>query len=202
MIETVLSSYRSVIALNQEAIKKVPIRKKVPVIAADGAARWIDADYVVGDGDSFKGDHLILMPDQNQTDFEKCIAFARENDYLPSLIIGMNGGEIDHVFGNMQVFLKYGEKGSLFFLDWYPGGGCKIGIGLEKGIFRTRVKPGAIVSLFSFSFCVISTQGLVWELRGERLIPNGCLAVRNRAKVSTIEFHISEGKALAVIDVS
>lgn len=200
MIHTLLSSYRSVIALNSKEIQTIPIRSGVPVIAADGAACWIKADYVVGDGDSFKGRNLILMPDQNQTDFEKCITFATKNRYLPALIIGMNGGEIDHVFGNMQVFLKYVNKGSLFFLDG-SAGQFKIGIGLEKGTFRTQIRPEATVSLFSFGLCELTTEGLVWELTNERLVPNGLLALRNRAKGNSMTFHVSKGKALAVLDV-
>jgi|JI102314A2RNA_FD_contig_31_8180446_length_540_multi_7_in_0_out_0_1 thiamine pyrophosphokinase len=130
MIEALLSSYKSVIVLDGDISKTFPeLRLNVVVIAADGAGSRVNADYIVGDGDSLDErftSRLVLNPDQNTTDFEKCIEFAKSKDLLPALVIGMGGGEIDHVLGNAQVLLKHAEKCSLFFLDAFSKG-LKIG---------------------------------------------------------------------------
>lgn len=200
MIETLLSSYKSVIALDSKEAAKVKIREGIPIIAADGAANWIDADYIVGDGDSFESDKLIRIYDQDRTDFEKCIGFAKEKDLLPALVIGVSGGEIDHIMGNIQILLKHAEKSSLFFLDPYSNG-LKIGIPLEKGTFQIQMKPEATVSILPFGSCTLSTKGLEWELTDQVLTPDGLLAIRNRAKSKEAEFHVTQGKILVIIDL-
>lgn len=81
--------------------------------------------YIVGDGDSYTQQQghgqakMIAHEDQNFTDFEKCIAFARDVNLLPALVLGMSGGEIDHVLGNMQALVKHGQGKDLYFLDTY-----------------------------------------------------------------------------------
>lgn len=202
MIRKLLSSYRSVIALNSSGIEELLrlIEKKVPIIAADGAGNRINADYVVGDGDSFKGDGFVQIVDQETTDFEKCIGFAKDKDLLPSLVVGVNGGEIDHVLGNVQALLKHGKDISLFCLDRHEKG-CKIGIPLSEGMFRTKVCVGATVSILPFGSCKLSTKGLVWDLTEETLILDGLLAVRNRAEKEMIELKILQGRAFLTVDL-
>lgn len=200
MIELLLSTYRSVIALDCKEAIRVKLREGIPIIAADGAARWIQADYIVGDGDSHDNEKLIRISDQDTTDFEKCIGFAKEKDLLPALVVGVSGGEIDHILGNVQVLLKHARGQSLFFLDPYPEG-LKIGIPIEKGTFQTIVKDEATVSILPFGSCTLSTQGLVWELKDQILTPEGLLAIRNRAREKEITFHVAEGKALVIIDL-
>lgn len=204
MIEELLSAYKSVIVLDGEVSKLLPqVREEVTMIAADGAGSRVDADYIVGDGDSLDSvlkKRLVYNPDQNTTDFEKCIAFAKEKQLLPALVIGMGGGEIDHVLGNAQVLLKHAENLSLFFLDAFSEG-LKIGIPLEEGTWRTRVKPKTNVSLLPFGSCTVSTEGLAWELKDQVLTPEGLLAIRNYAKGEEIMFHLTAGKALVIIDL-
>lgn len=200
MINRLLFEYRSVIMLDCKKTVDVELRKEVPVIAADGAARWVNADYIVGDGDSIESPKLIRIPDQDTTDFEKCIAFARERELLPSLVLGMSGGEFDHVLGNVQALLRHSQGQNLFFLDPYPGG-LKIGIPLENGEFQTEVKPNATVSLIPFGSCTLTTEGLVWEIQKQTFTLDGPLSVRNRAKGNRIRFDVKEGKALLIFDL-
>ncbi|MCP5506054.1 MAG: thiamine diphosphokinase [Chlamydiales bacterium] len=200
MIGSLLSGYQSVIALNCKKIIDVELRTGVPVIAADGAARWIEADYIVGDGDSTESSRLIRIPDQDTTDFEKCIAFAKERELLPSLVIGMSGGEFDHILGNVQALLKHSERQNLFFLDPYPEG-LKVGIPLEKGEFQTEVEPGATVSLIPFGSCTLSSEGLEWEIHNQTFRLDGPMAIRNRAKGKRIRVDVSKGKALLIVEI-
>lgn len=200
MISRLLFGYRSVIALNCNKTIDVELREGIPVIAADGAARWIEADYIVGDGDSIESSKLIRIPDQDTTDFEKCIAFAKERELLPSLVVGMSGGEFDHILGNVQALLRHSEQQTLFFLDPYPEG-LKIGIPLEKGEFQMEVKQSTTVSIIPFESCTLSTEGLVWEIHEQTFRFDGPMAVRNQAKGERIRFDIMQGKALVIIDI-
>lgn len=208
MIENLLSSYRSAIVLdskelNTQILKQ--IRRDVPIIAADGAARWVHADYVVGDLDSLsislnENVEVFCLSDQETTDFEKCMRFVEEKNLLPSLVIGISGGEIDHVLGNIQVLLKQTKDLSFFFLDDYQKG-LKIGLPLSKGLYHIEVKPNAIVSILPCYSCTLTTCGLFWELENQVITPNGLLATRNRAIKDNVEFNITDGKALIIIDI-
>ncbi|QVL56886.1 MAG: thiamine diphosphokinase [Simkaniaceae bacterium] len=208
MIENLLSSYLSVIVLDSKALSKQilqKMRKDVPIIAADGAARWLQSDYIIGDIDSLSvsssnGAQVICVSEQETTDFEKCMRFAEERNLLPSLVLGISGGEIDHVLGNIQALLKHAKNHSFFFLDDYQEG-VKIGLPLTKGNYRAQVKPNATISILPFYLCTLTTKGLFWELENQALTPDGLNATRNRAIQDTVEFHIIEGKALVIIDI-
>ncbi|QVL56027.1 MAG: thiamine diphosphokinase [Simkaniaceae bacterium] len=217
MIEEVIASHRSVICLDGgEFSEKVLtfINDSAVVIAADGAANWmgergLKPQYIVGDGDSVSSGQAcsdaeeIYNADQDTTDFEKCIQFVQERKLLPTLVLGFNGGEVDHVLGNAQVLLKHSEGVSLFFIDSYNKRGCagiKIGLPLSEGSYRMTVQVDATVSILPFCLCRMTSKGLVWELTDQILTQNGLLAIRNRAAKEEIEFKICKGKALVVID--
>ena len=218
MIEKIFSSYRSVIFLDGEVHKSILpwINETAVVFAADGAANWmkqlkIEPDYIVGDGDSFslrKGiskAEVFQIADQESTDFEKCINFAKSRELLPSLVLGVNGGEIDHILGNIQTLLKYSRNLSLFFLDTYVKNkkrGMKIGLPLSRGMFRLKVKKGATISMFPFCSACITTHGLIWDLNHQILTFNRRTSLRNRAAKEEVELYIETGKILVTIDLS
>ena len=113
LIEEIIASHRSVICLDGgEFNEKVLafVKNSAVVIAADGAANWmgekgLKPQYIVGDGDSLSseegrsGAEEIYSTDQDTTDFEKCIQFAREREVLPTLVLGFNGGRNRSCFG-------------------------------------------------------------------------------------------------------
>lgn len=217
LIGEIIASHRSVICLDSgEFDKKVLdfVKASAVVIAADGAANWmgekgLKPQYIVGDGDSVSLTHPhpnaeeIYSADQNTTDFEKCIQFAQEKRLLPSLILGFNGGEIDHVLGNVQSLLKKSEGVSLFFVDsYYKRGstGIKIGLPLSKGSYRMAIQINATVSILPFCFCQITSKGLIWELTDQTLTQDGLLSIRNRASKKEVELQVKEGKALVIVD--
>ena len=122
---------------------------------------------------------------------------------LPSLVLGVNGGEIDHILGNIQILLKYSSNLSLFFLDTYVKNekrGLKIGLPLGKGVFRLKVKKGAIISIFPFCSACVTTHGLVWDLNHQTLTFNKGASLRNCAAKDELELYIETGKVLVVID--
>ena len=217
LIEEIIASHRSVICLdggdfNEEVLTFV--NDSAVVIAADGAANWmggkgLNPQYIVGDGDSVSSEEgcfgavEIYSADQDTTDFEKCIQFAQERELFPTLVLGFNGGEIDHVLGNAQVLLKHSEGVSLFFIDSYNKrdcGGIKIGLPLSKGSYRMTVQMDATISILPYCSCRMTSKGLVWELTDQVLTQDGLLAIRNRAAKEEIEFKVCEGKALVIVD--
>lgn len=208
MIEKLLSSYRSVLFLNgkkpsHQLLEK--IQGTIPIIAADGAAEWCAADYVVGDLDSlstaYKGSaEMIHISDQYSTDFEKAMDFVKKRDLLPCLVVGISGGEIDHFLGNIQALVKHTENHSFFFLDEYEKG-LKIGIPLSKGKYPIKMNIGTTVSIIPHCICTLTTKGLFWELKNQQINPDGLLTIRNRSTKEWVEFNLTEGKALIVIDI-
>ncbi|MEM8727919.1 MAG: thiamine diphosphokinase [Chlamydiota bacterium] len=208
MIERLLTSYRSALLLNGKHLGHRllgKIRDDAPVIAADGAAKWHSADYIVGDLDSFsvadQGQaEVIPISDQDRTDCEKGMVFAKEKKLLPCLILGLSGGEIDHFLGNIQALLKHANSYEFFFLDEYEKG-VKIGIPLSEGKYPIETEVGATVSVFPHRTCKLTTNGLFWELKEESIDLDGPLTVRNRSTKGSVEFNMIEGKALIVIDI-
>ncbi|WP_194848560.1 thiamine diphosphokinase [Candidatus Neptunochlamydia vexilliferae] len=210
MIEKLLKNYRSIIFLDGESLGPwvIPwINQEATLIVADGAAHRLEKlgvqpNYIVGDGDSYLPyESYIKVDDQNTTDFEKCIAFAKEKEILPSLVLGVSGGEIDHVLGNAQVLLKHAEGFSLFFLDPHAEG-IKIGLPVSKQPLRSKVPKGTTLSVIPFGPARITSKGLAWEFQNQVLDLDGVLGMRNRTKSEEIEIRVEEGKALIIIEVT
>lgn len=208
MIEKLLSSYRSALILNgnkpsNQMLKK--IRENIPIIATDGAAEWCSADYIIGDMDSLPlstplKSKIIHISDQYTTDFEKGMNFAKERGFLPCLVLGVSGGEIDHFLGNIQTLLKHTENHSFFFLDEHEKG-LKIGIPLSRGKYHIKMKVDATVSILPHCMCTLTTKGLFWELKEKLITPDGPLTIRNRSTKELVEFDITNGKSLIIIDI-
>jgi thiamine pyrophosphokinase len=232
MIKKFLKSYKSIIFLNGtlpsfEFLKKLKLN--VLKIAADGAydkmsSQNIIPDIVIGDRDSSimpwkeNGSSIkyIYEKDQNSTDFEKCIKFAKSSNLCPSLVLGINGGEIDHILANAKTFLKYSQKNkaeNLFFLDTYflnskenslKKYGVKFGMVLNnsksKYIFNDLF-PNELISFIGNNF-TISTKGLRWELLNQRFSNNSSLPIRNENLSKTVEIEVHKGKVLAIFDIT
>jgi thiamine pyrophosphokinase len=217
----IINKHKSIIFLNGTGPNKKLLQllnTSTPIIAADGAANKIRAlqlkpTYIVGDGDSYNAHaknsspQIITDQDQNSTDFEKCILFAQKNNLFPSLILGINGGEIDHTIGNMQAFLKHAQNFNLYFLDTYSKPpskkmGIKIGIPLTNKKLALELEPQSTISVISFHNAIIQSSGLSWELNKFKLCIDNILGVRNINIQNCVKFEVIEGKVLLIIDIS
>jgi len=217
-MKNIINSHKSIIFINGNFLEKKIlnlINTKVPLIAADGACKKLyklnlTPTYVVGDADSYnkklnKKIINIKISNQDSTDFEKCISFAKKNNLLPSLVLGMNGGEIDHILGNAQVMLKYCNNFSLYFLDSYKINkktGIKLGIPLNKEKLKIKIKTKSVISIIFFQNTTITTKGLKWELKNKMLHMDDILALRNINISKNVEIEIKKGKALLIFDIS
>jgi thiamine pyrophosphokinase len=190
--------FRSVINLN------------IPVIAADGAATklmniGVDPTFIIGDMDSFFGKanddtEIIVVEDQNYTDFEKAIMFVKERNLEPCLILGMNGGEIDHILNNIATFVRYSTDVDMWFYDILDLGRAKIGRASSR--FEYDVNKGSTISLFSFDHGQIVTEGMVWEIDSQPFHIMQKSAARNCAKSEKITISTSGDKVLTIIEAN
>ncbi|MDR2598266.1 MAG: thiamine diphosphokinase [Holosporales bacterium] len=176
MIVRILASvgtYRSILCLdgNLRNLEGIVGKLGLPLIAADGAANQVIAlglnpDLIIGDLDSVNSDLLIRfnyleLADQDTSDFQKALVYLSENALLPSIILGISGGNIDHIINNTNIFLSYDDN---IFID-----GDIIGMKITgKRIFR-QIPINTKLSIFGIPECNVTTSGLKWELKSADL---------------------------------
>ncbi|MCB9229209.1 MAG: thiamine diphosphokinase [Deltaproteobacteria bacterium] len=183
------------------------------VFAADGAFHkairyGIEPQYVVGDLDSVSGavrtknTEFIRINDQNQTDFEKILAFARRTQPGRISIYGISGGEMDHALGNLHSLIKHHQRdGEICFYAMQQGSSKSGFVVREQMDFRTFV--GAKVSIFPFPQARVTTQGLTYALSRTKINQtSGVLAMRNIAKSTLVEIRVESGIVLVTTDMS
>lgn len=206
--KTVINSHKSIIFLNGELPSDAfldLINTDVPLIACDGAANRMSLEptYTIGDFDSISAQlekvNVIEAADQNYTDFEKCLSFVKEEKLAPVLILGVNGGEVDHIIGNAQVMAKHGADVPCYFLDSYANG-IKLGLPLVEHLsFNAQV--GATISIIPFETTCLTTKGLKWELCNDVLCCKGTLGLRNEAAFEQIDIDVKFGHGVIIIDL-
>ncbi len=179
----------------------------VPVIAADGAANGlynigIIPDFIVGDLDSISdrlefwqslSTDITFIDDQNSTDFEKSLDFALEHGWANVLVVGIQGGDLDHTLHNWSIVIRYGRRMNLCIFDT-----GKISIPVYEAVeFEAQI--GDIVSLIPQPKAELTTRGLQWDLNGEVLELGVREGARNRVVTKHVEIGLSEGAILLVI---
>ncbi|MCS7302856.1 MAG: thiamine diphosphokinase [Bacteroidota bacterium] len=179
------------------------------VIAADGSAwqlleRGIVPHVIIGDLDSlhsipnaaaaFRGSHIVHLSDQDSTDFEKALRFGIEHGVGEFIVVGMNGGELEHTLNNWSIFLRYSQQLPLEVFD-----AGRIGRAVNSSLVL-RTTPGEIISLIPQPRARLTTRGLVWELSDEILELGTREGARNQAYGDRIEIYIHEGSVLVFFD--
>lgn len=192
--------YRSILCLNGDLPGKNFFDKKLPIIAADGAflklrAMNIRPQMVIGDFDSV--DQALLKdfphqynPDQSSSDFQKCLVYMQTENLLPAIIVGINGGFIDHVLHNINIFT---ETESIFFAP--PIVGFTI-MSPRKQCIKTSI--GSKISLMGLPSAKIETQGLKWELDNVDLHFPGKNSCFNRANQASVVITVHSGCLLVL----
>ena len=177
-----------------------------PIIAADGAAntlilQGIIPSVIIGDLDSFTPS---LLPDSCNTtiikeinqeinDFEKSLIFALKNNFNSILIVGFQGGDLEHTLNNVSVLWKlFSRFSSIIIADLHN----RIGIPFDKSFIFSSGKIGEIVSLIPSHSALISTKGLTWNLQKEVLELSIKEGARNSVSDFFPEIHIHSGRLL------
>ncbi len=179
----------------------------IPLIAADGAANKLsqigaEADYIVGDLDSFRpddlpagaGSQIIRMADQESNDFEKALNFAASKNYGNILVLGIHGGDLEHTLNNWSVFSRYSKRLELCLLDKN-----RYAFSARRS-FSLETRPGETISLIPQPKATATTKNLQWKLDRERLEMGRREGARNKALGAEIEIHIHEGELLVFFD--
>jgi thiamine pyrophosphokinase len=164
------------------------------VLCTDGSAREavlraVVPHVIIGDMDSLTqteqekmvslGAEIITEADQDSNDFEKALRYllARKIDRL--VIVGISGGNIDHILTNFSVLAKYADR----FRDIRLVQSATSGIILtsQKGLLSFVPSQPTIYSLIPLPTADgIITEGLKYELA------NGSLAFGSRDGLSNI----------------
>ena len=205
--------FKSILCLNGNLPKKSFFKsyESLPIIAADGAANYLynlglRPSYIVGDLDSFKVEshncsdvEIVQYKNQNYCDFEKSLLVIKKNNLFPTLVVGVFGGEADHVINNLNCLVKYSNKCSMVFYDESNLRKPKWGTPTSSSLaFNTQ--KGAVISIFPYPRAVISSKGLVWELQNQELLQNVKSSIRNRANSLRVDIKIHSGKVIIIME--
>jgi thiamine pyrophosphokinase len=199
-IASQLGEYKSLICLNGDLPDQNFFSQiNLPVIAVDGAANHlhtinITPELIIGDLDSINNELFanvkrIHKPDQNYfSDFEKTIFELEKSNLLPTIILGINGGFLDHILNNIGIFIR---TNSIFFAS------NQIGLIIQNTL-EIEVPRNTKLSLFGAPNATVSSNGLKWELNHYKMQTfqnNSCF---NRTNKDNLKLDIHDGKALAI----
>jgi thiamine pyrophosphokinase len=193
-----------------ELIRRL-IQPEDTLLAADGGTRHILAlglmpSIIIGDLDSLtpevrrsteqSGTRLIQYPrDKDETDFELALHYAIENGYRQILVVAALGDRLDHTLGNLALL----SDPRLSTFD------VRLDDGVEEAFFtrgscQVRGAVGDIVSLIPWEGEVsgVTTDGLRWPLRGEKLHPDKTRGISNELLEETASVSLKSGLLLIV----
>lgn len=173
----------------------------LPICAADGAANYlirhgILPTLVVGDLDSLnsplpKEVEQLHIAEQDRCDYEKTLAVMAERAYLPCLVVGLNGGELDHILHNISIFMQGNNR------FWAPP---IYGMILRAGeAVQIKLKQLGKISLLGLPHAVVNSQGLVWELQNYSMHFPGKTSCLNQARQREVYIEAKEGQVLLLI---
>ncbi len=176
------------------------------VVAADGAARSLGSlgiipDYIIGDLDSLgdaeaelaaAGSNILRFPDQETGDLEKSLCWLLEHNIAQVAVVGATGGMPDHALGNFSVLARYCNR-LLFSLHDDRWNGLIV---TPRRSVTVPVSPGDRLSLVPLPAATITTQGLEWELAGERLAFGEREGVSNRTTGEQLTVTVQQGVLL------
>jgi thiamine pyrophosphokinase len=177
------------------------------VIAADAGADLalalgIKVDVVVGDLDSVSPATLALIrgvephpADKDETDLELALRAALRFEPERVLVVGGAGGRLDHLLGGLL----------LLAADWLSGVRVDAQIGAAavhviRGERTLVGEPGELVSLLAVQGPAdgVVTDGLVYPLRGETLVPGSTRGISNVFSSPEARIAVERGVVLAV----
>lgn len=174
------------------------------VVAADGGAdRARDSDVapsaVIGDFDSISADAradlspeiLHHIPEQDSTDFEKCL---RNIDAPLILGVGFTGRRIDHHLANLNALVRYPRQRCILL------GSADIAF-LAPPSFALDLDPGTPVSLFPLGVVEGISDGLEWPISGLTFTPDGRIGTSNVA-TGPITLQVTAPKMLLILPES
>lgn len=154
------------------------------LVAADGGANVLLAlglmpDALIGDLDSvlphvrdqIRAERILLVSEQETTDFEKCL--IRITAPL-ILALGFTGARVDHALAVWNVLVRYPGRRCIVVSD------TDVACVLPREISLT-LAPGTRVSLFPMGAVGVRSTGLRWPTDGIAFAPDGAIGTSNVA---------------------
>ena len=195
-----IGEYRSVICLNGE-LPSIEFFQNIqlPIIAADGAYNQlakmnIIPEFATGDGDSIQ--HPIdprcawfQVENQNNSDFEKALDLSKEKNLSPSIVVGLNGGDLDHILHNIEIF---SQTSCIGFARH------QMIVGLTKSQ-TFHLGKNTKLSLFGVPESMVTTHGLRWELIDYKLQFPYRSSSFNRTVSDEILINVQSGRCILMI---
>lgn len=154
------------------------------LVAADGGANvaieaGVIPDAVIGDLDSLSEtsrralppDRLHLIPEQESTDFEKCLTRIAAPYVLG---LGFTGARVDHLLAVWNALVRHPARRCLIL------GPDDVAFAAPQTL-RLDLAPGTRVSLFPMTPLGGTSRGLLWPIDGLDLSPGGRIGTSNQA---------------------
>lgn len=181
------------------------------VVAADvGLAEanrlGVRVDLLVGDLDSVAEADLAAheraggevrrhAEDKDASDLDLAIASAIDAGAGRVVVVGGDGGRLDHLIGNALVLASPRYRGVEIdaVLGWAR-------LHVVRGRRELAGEPGELVSLFAIGGPALGvrTEGLRWHLEGAVLEPGSTLGVSNRFLAAWAAVEVADGVVLAI----
>lgn len=180
-----------------------------PVVAADegldsALAAGLSVDVVVGDFDSASpaalesaeaaGTRVVRHPRiKDATDLELALDEAAAFGPRRIVVVGVADGRLDHLVAGL--LLLGAERYAGFELDGLFGPAT---VHVVRGERRLEGEPGELVSLLAIHGAAerVVTEGLLYPLRGETLLPGSSRGVSN--VFTATEAHVAVGRGLLI----
>lgn len=206
-LEFFLENYqiKSILCLNGSVSKNdlltMSAIKNLPIIATDGAYKKLKKinflpNILIGDLDSCGHINeknqmkVIFDPCQETSDFQKALKYTKNYGIYPSIITGFNGGNLDHIIGNINIL---SELKDFILID---NKNC-LGILLAEGQNKTFDIPiNTRISIFPITIAKVNTEGLNWNLDNLDLFFGKIFSLSNFSVEKKVNFQVMNGKIL------
>lgn len=180
------------------------------VVAADSGFHQaeilgLDVDLIVGDLDSVSAAALARAEgipieqhsaDKNHTDLELALDAARRLDVGRLVVVGGDGGRLDHLLVNAAVVRD--PSLSHMRVEWFAGAAHTYVVRSEAILHGT---PGDLVTLLAVDGAAsgVRTSGLRWELDGATLEPTSGRGLSNVFTRPLVRVTLESGVLLAIL---
>ncbi len=177
------------------------------VIAADGGAELaqllgLELDVVVGDLDSISAETLAGIEqverhpvEKDATDLELALVTALRFEPERILVVGGAGGRLDHLLGGLLLLAAEFLAGVR--VDAQFGAAA---VHVIRGDRTLVGEPGELISLLAVHGAAdgVVTEGLVYPLRGESLVPGSTRGVSNVFAEAEVHVRLDRGVLIAI----
>ncbi|WP_394154152.1 thiamine diphosphokinase [Loktanella salsilacus] len=174
------------------------------VVAADGGADHalrhdLKPIAVIGDMDSLSNkartafaDALHHVAEQDSTDFEKCLTRIKAPLIMAA---GFLGGRLDHTLAVLGTLARLRAHHVILVS---PDDVCVL---LPHGHSMWQLSPGLRAGVLPLGHATVSSNGLVWDLAGSKLAPDGLVSSSNAVKQAQVSFDVA-GPVLLTLPLS